>query len=295
VSLDLSKKFEEKVAELLTKRKMMPSKKVGLKAFCDYFLAFAWLAHCREGDGFEMLEILFDDANLVSGEQFNKNFVLKFEKLYPAKLKTNKAWQRLLPHLVKFKGKGVGVGELYLAIVIQNWSFERTKGKGDGKVAGGIRELKKNGASLKPLSKSLRVQDELTRVIFEGHRPGPITKFNKFQEWIDTKTNAEEIYVNYFSQLYPGRNINKMCKDLVKAKTGREFYDTIGREVLRWYKSVDNWDSLVVIDEKNMVIANIADPSDEGLKIFYNIKFDWKTERGGDTQALSDGYVNITI
>lgn len=278
---------------------MLPAKTVGLKAFAKHFLAHAWLAHSLEGDGFEMLDILIDDSQLVGGEVFNTNFVLKFEEIYPTKLKDNRAWQHLMKSLIEFKGKGLGVGEMYLALVISGWTFERTDGKGDGKVAGGSRELKNNGASLKPLASKdappKKIQDHLNKTIFEGHRAGPITKFNDHLNWIKTKPNPEEIYLSYFTQLYPGRDVSEMCKKLANVKDGKEFNNIIGREVLRWYRDVDQWNSLVVIDQKNMSIANIADTSDEGLKTFYNIKFEWKSERSGDTQAIPDGYVNITI
>jgi hypothetical protein len=291
--------FETKVNQLLTKRNMLPSKKVGLKAFAKHFFAHAWLAHSREGDGFEMLDVLLDDTQLVGGEVFNANFVLKFEEIYPEKLKNNRAWQYFLKDLIEFKGKGLGVGEMYLALVISGWTFERTGGKGDGRVAGGIRELKNNGASLKPLASKdappKKIQDHLNQTVFEGHRAGPITKFDNHLNWIQSKPNAEKIYLEYFTQLYPGRNVAKMCKQLTKVKNGKEFNNIIGQEVLRWYKEVDNWNSLVIIDQKNMSIANIADTSDAGLKTFWNIKFEWKSERSGDTQAIPDGYVNITI
>jgi hypothetical protein len=289
--------FETKVNQLLTKRKMMPSRKIGLKAFCKHFLAHAWLAETIEGDGLAMLDILLDDSKLIGGELFNSNFILRFDELYPEALKTNKAWQRLMPALVEFKGKGLGVGELYLALVIQDWTFERTDGKGDGKVAGGIRELKNNGASLKPLNAAMappkKFQDHLNATVFEGHRAGPVTKFEDHLTWIKSKSNAEEIYLNYFTQLYPGRDVIAMCKALASAKDGKEFNMIIGRTVLKWYKEVDKWSSLIIIDQKKMIICNIADVED--LSMFKNIKFEWKSEREGDTQAIPDGYVNITI
>lgn len=285
--------FETKVNQLLTKRKMMPSRKIGLKAFCKHFLAHAWLAETIEGDGLAMLDILLDDSKLIGGDKFNTNFILRFEDLYPEELKANKAWQRLMPTLVEFKGKGLGVGELYLALVIQGWTFERTDGKGDGKVAGGIRELKNNGASLKPLAEAIRVQDELNKTIFEGNRAGPITKFEEHQKWINTKSNPTAIYKKYFSKLYPERDVNAMCAALAIAKDGKEFNKIIGKEVIKWYKEVDKWNSLIIIDQEKMLIGNIADVED--LSIFTNIKFEWKSERGGDTQAITDGYVNIRI
>jgi hypothetical protein len=293
--------FEKKVNFLLTKRKMMPSKKIGLKAWCKYFMAFAWTEHCKCGDGHEMLDILLNEDNLIGGEKFNTTFILKFEDLYPEALKNNKTWQRLLPALVGFKGKGLGVGELYLALVIQGWTFERTGGKGDGKVAGGIRELKNNGASLKPLANAVRVQDQLNLTVFEGHRAGPTKEtkrtkgqcFSKWLSWFDTNTNKKEILLTYFTQLYPGRDVTTLVSELLTKRSADDFYRTIGKSVLAWYKEVDNWDSLVIIDQDKMKMVNIADTDD--LSLFSILKFDWKSERGHDSQAISDGYVNISI
>lgn len=288
-------KFKAECDKLLVKRKMMPSRKVGLTAFCDYFKAFAWMSHCESGDGYDMLATLADDTQLVGGEMFNANFDKRFDEIYPAPLKKNKTWQLLMPHLIRFKGKGLGVGELYLALVIDGWSFERTDGKGDGKVAGGIRELKNNGASLKPIADAVRVQDQLNESVFKGNRAGPLTKFDNHLTWVKTQKDPEKIYLDYFQNLYPGRDVTAMCKKLAAVKTGREFYNIIGREVLRWYKEIDKWNSLVVIDQEGMRMVNIAGITDKDLAVFGNLNFDWKSERGGDTQAISDGYVNIRI
>lgn len=285
--------FETKVNALLTKKGMMGKKNIGLKDFCDYFTAFAWLAHTKGGDADAMLDVLMDDTKLVGGDMFNTNFSLKFEQLYPKALEGNQAWKHLMPALVGFKGKGKGVGEMYLALVVQGWSIDRVDGKGDGKVAGGIRELKKNGASLKPVAKAIRIQDQLNQTVFEGHRAGPVTKFSEHREWILTKSNGVDIYKEYFGKLYPGRDIDSLAERLYNVTTGTDFNNIIGHQVLEWYKDVDKWDSLIIVDQDKETIANIADVSN--LKHLPNIKFEWKSERGGDTQALTDGYVNIKI
>ena len=286
--------FEDKVEQLLAKRRLnVDTEAVCLTAFCKHFTAFTWLAHSHEGDGVEMLDILLDDSKLVNGYVFNKNFIANVADLYPTELRRNKTWQRAMSDIIGFNGKGVGNGELYLALVIADWKFQRVKGKGDGYVAGGARELKNNGASLKPIAENYRIQDFLNREIFEGHRAGPVKQFPSFHTWLHEQPQPELTLVSYFTQLYPGRDVTDMCSALAKVTTGREWSDTIGKYVLSWYQQTDNWTSLVVLDQDKMVIANIHDVSD--LSLFPNIRFDWKSSRGKDTQAIADGYVNIRI
>jgi hypothetical protein len=122
--------FETKVNQLLTKRNMLPSKKVGLKAFAKHFFAHAWLAHSREGDGFEMLDVLLDDTQLVGGEVFNTNFVLKFEEIYPEKLKNNRAWQYFLKDLIEFTEKEIGNWSKWVGILkkkLRQWDWKTIK------------------------------------------------------------------------------------------------------------------------------------------------------------------------
>lgn len=296
-------KFKSKIQEILFNRGVLQLNNKGLLkkptvsqlAWFKHLTAHAWLSHSINGDGFEMLDLLMDRTQLSSGEKFNSNFVMSFADFAGKKLRANKTWNDLVPTLVEFKGKGVGVGEMYLGLVVQGWNSKRTNGKGDGYVSGGIREIKNNGASLKPVKNRVTAQDKLNATLFEGHRAGPPTKFHLHREWIQKTGNAEKIYLDYFTQLYPGQDVTAMCNRLAAAKDWNTFSDIIGKQVLKWYQKIDSWQSLIIIDQDNMKIANIADLSDEGLSDFTGITFDWKSERGGDTQALSDGYVNVRI
>lgn len=296
-------RFKNKVQDLLLDRGILQlDKKNNIKkptisqlAWFKHLTAHAWLSHSFNGDGFEMLDLLTDPDQLSTGDRFNNNFVIDFGDFVGSKLKENRTWTNLMPTLVEFKGKGVGVGEMYLSLVVQGWNTKRTDGKGDGYVAGGIREIKNNGASLKPVKNRVTAQDKLNAKLFEGHRAGPQTKFHLHRNWILQTKRTEEIYLEYFTALYPGQDVKDMCKRLAATDDWQTFSDIIGKEVLKWYKEIDAWQSLVIIDQEKMKIANIADLSDEGLADFKGISFDWKSERGGDTQALSDGYVNIRI
>jgi hypothetical protein len=300
----LQQDFNDKVDSLLIKRGLFPKKKSKgiINAFSLHFKAQAWWHHCIHGDGIEMLDILSDDSKLISGEQFNSNFVLPLHDLHQVDLLTNKTWDALHSSIIRFSGERIGSGEFYLPLVIQGWTFEKHGGKGDGYVAGGSREVKSGTASLKPSANAQhRVIDKLNSTVFGGHRPGPEKEntrskghsFDKFVTWLNSQPNKEQVLLTYFTQLYPEQNVVGMCHHLAAATTFKEFTNIIGREVLAWYKEADKWDSLVIINEKKMIIANICDVTD--LENFKDLQFKWSFYRGGDVRQHADGYVNISI
>ena len=287
--------FISRVDELFVKRDMMPDRKskITQQAFYEHFRAQAWFHHCQHGDGLEMLDTLLDDSQLIAGAKFNQNFHSPISEFYQDDLKQNKTWLSLVPSIVKFKGERIGAGELYLPFVISGWTFQKEGGKSDGFVAGGLREIKQaDGASLKPIADhNHRIIDELNATLLEGHRPGPRTKFETtFIPWFESKENKEDILKEYFTKLYPGRDVEGMSRLLSTITDVDEFYTVVGMNVLSWYKEADNWDSLVLIDEHS--ITNIADVSNVDC---LPIKFDWVTSRSGDVRQHADGYVNIKV
>jgi hypothetical protein len=287
--------FRNKTNELLIK-KGLTGKKIGEQSFANHFKANAWYAHSEHKDGVEMLDILLDDSNLFDGVKFNSNFYTTLDSLCP-RLISNKTWQQLYPTLVNFKGERIGTGEFYLAVVVQNWSLCKDMRKGDGSVAGGSREIKANGASLKPHSDTqFRAIDDINKTIFEGHRAGPKKEWITWRNWLDSKGNLGtqlHIILLAFGRLYPGKDIHTMCEKIVECRDPVEFNNIIGKEVLKWYKHNDKWESLIVIDTDTHKIANIANIND--LSHLPNVSFDWISNRGGNTRTMGDGYVNIHI
>lgn len=294
--------FQTRADQLLTKRGMMPGRKdkVIIKSFREHFHAQAWYYHSIYGDGAEMFDLLIDDQLLIGGERFNSNF---YEEIFEQpQLKTNKTWQSLKPSLIQFKGERIGAGEFYFPFVIQGWEFSKDGGKGDGFVAGGKREIKFGGASLKPTKNpSHRAIDRLNQTVFKGNRPGPEKpgstsrgqSWDRWYQWFQQQKNPKEILTEYFTELYPDHDISGLVDDLLQADTCRKMYDTVGRYVLDWYKKIDGWDSLVIIDLKKNRILNIADVTD--LSKFPKLEFAWVTARSGDVRQHADGYVNVKI
>ena len=70
------------------------------------------------------------------------------------------------------------------------------------------------------------------------------------------------------------------------------FNNVVGKFALKNYQRVDGWNNILYIDDEKMTVVNIADVEDiDGL----GLKFTPKFKRGGDTQAIADGYVNVRI
>lgn len=290
-------KMEEKIEALLDKRKYnIGSNSEAEARFRIDFTAHTWLNHSRYGDGYEMLAVLQDDQNLISGNYFNQNWKISIDAFTPKKLINNKTWAAVFPLLLDFRHTKVGIGELALPLVVEGWLYQKKDKVGDGFVAGGKREIKKEGASLKPIKKSQgRVIDKITDSLFEGHRAGPSDGFHNHVAWMDTKPDPKSIYLEFFSTLYPGRDVVPLIEKLMIDRRDWVHWNyVLGQQVLEWYKEVDGWSSLIIIDIKKNLIANIADTSDEMIRPL-ELKFDWKSFRGNDSQALPDGYVNVGL
>lgn len=304
-------KMDGMVQDLLIKRGHLSWKKFknakksprleGQLAFLDFLQSQLCRAHIMHGDGFEMLDLLSDDQNLIDGAVFDANFENTFDKLYSPELNANQCWQHIMPSVISLKGERVGAGELFLSLVVKGWELQKSKsGKGDGSIGGKMREIKEEGGSLKPLSDhNHRIIDELVKTVFQGHRPGPLNESTKSQgqswhkwlSWFNAQSNQREILTKFFSQLYKDHSVTDLVEQLMGVQDGQEFYNIVGQHVLRWYQQIDNWDSLIIIDKNTQKLTNIKDVNN--LSMFPDLKFQWVTARSGDVRQHADGYVNI--
>jgi hypothetical protein len=210
----------------------------------------------------------------------------------PEKLKNDDIFPHLFQVLLGNKGKGIGKGELILPLIFSGYKFSN---KNDGRY--GINkksEVKDDGASLKPIETGVTdkgLVDKLNDKYFEGHAPG-YKDTKKFSEHVKSVKNPQ-VYSDYFHELYPGCDVTQLVENVKKDyKDPIKFNTAVGKFALKQYKKVDKWDNIMYIKEKTMQIVNIANPSDiDSL----NLKFIPKFKRGGDTQAVADGYVNVKI
>jgi len=296
------------------KSKSRSSEVRGELTFLQHTKAQSWYYHTLYNQGFEILKILNDDSKLVSSNVLKNNIQADMNKLIPIGLEDNKGWSHLANSLIEFTSKGVGLGELFLPLVIQGYTKSKSQSVGDGEVNGGKSEVKKKGAGIKSQPDTQRkVQNKLNKTVFEGHDPGPATTgWYKWREWMDSlpvKTQQSKLR-EYFTELYVDtsryeasrceelrQDIDSMCTALELVRDGQEFGHVIGTYQLKWYQQMDGWRNLIVIDNKHKQFINIVDVHD--LSMFPNLRFDWRYRRssdeGGDTYQCGDGFVTIGI
>jgi hypothetical protein len=193
-------------------------------------------------------------------------------------------------------GKGVGAGELALPLILSNYRFSNVS-DGEFEFNGQTRkvEIKKNGASLKPVKTGLTPKglvDTLNNTYFNGTVPGKKSK--KLFEHHLKSVKDPTFYKPYFEALYQGCNVTELTEEVVGGayKDPIAFNNALGKFALKEYKRVDNWNNIMYIDADKRMVVNISDVDNTNN---LNLKFSPVMRRGKDTQAIADGYVNVNI
>lgn len=288
-----SKDFEVRIDKLMEQRGI--SGHTAADRFISDFKAYLCYYDTVTSGSASSVMRLFEQGNLVSNDIFRSNFRYTYDELLPRQLKDNEIFMLMFKKLMDNKGKGVGAGELVLPLIIKDYYFSNDS---DGVLATGEKvEIKKNGASLKPVEKNATLQgivDTLNEKYFAGTVPG-YRLDNKFSEHLKT-VQTGEVYREYFKELYPTADpqlLEELGDEVSKVYTDKTLFNTaVGRFALKQYKKVDNWHNILIIDDERELMVNIVDCDHiEELGIVFHPKF----KRGGDTQAVADGYVNIGI
>jgi hypothetical protein len=155
-------------------------------------------------------------------------------------------------------------------------------------------EIKNKGASLKPIKTGVTEKglvDKLNDRYFNGTIPGKKSD-TLFQKHLATVKNPT-VYGKYFAELYPGCDVTALTEEVKKNyQDANKFNTAVGRFALKQYQKVDGWQNIIFIDSDKQVVVNIADPDKiEDLKL----SFSPVLARRKDTQAIADGYVNVSF
>jgi len=243
----------------------------------------------RYHDGLELLEFLSISDYKIPYTFFNQHGTFKWvDILHPVLLK-NKTFLRLKAEIFNISAKGVGKGEYFLLVMVEDYKLG--SGKIDGE-AGNIKiQLKdSNGGSCKPdPNPQHRIIDHLNKIMFNGYIP-----FRK--DWfslLENKKDNIQTLTEYFTKLQPtweestiSTTVNEMVKNFNNQQLVSDLYS---KEVLKAYKRIDEFDCIVLPSIDEITIINDFD------NIPSNVKLKPQMRRGGDTQSLADGFVNISI
>lgn len=303
------KDIQERADKLLLRRGIHGH--VAAERFVSDFKAYLiYFAAIRLGDANRTLELLENDENLTDSKILLSNFRCKLSEMISPLLREDPIFPELFKILLQNKGKGVGAGELALPLILAGYRFSN---ENDGIVTINGQsfkiEIKKDGASLSPVRRGITGQyeglaDDLNQKYWNGTKPGMKRK-KLFENHVATVTDPK-LYIDYLRELYIGCDTSDLAKKVIKVyKDADKFNSAVGHFALKEYKKVDEFSSIIIIDTgeedgtktkqeraKDPIIVCINDCNNiESL----NLSFTPKMSRGGDSQALPDGYVNIHV
>jgi len=247
------------------------------------------------GDPAHTLSLMEDDANLTDISIIDNNFRKSINDLISPNLKNDLIFPHLIEVITNITTRSIGVGEYALTFILKDYKFIRgdKEIRGDGSHPKGETEVKKDNSSLKVVESDATKKgfvDDLNTKYFNGTKPGARDE-KDFQAHLENVTDAYQQYFGYFSELYPGVDVTQLSKDVANCYTEKEeFINVIGKFALKRYKEVDGWYNIFYINPKKKEVINIVDVDNiDGL----GLKFTPKFKRGGSTQAVADGHVDV--
>jgi hypothetical protein len=285
--------FSSKCEEYLKSKGIYKNKKMSKATlkFIDTFISAAENSHYKHEDGYEMLDMLSNKDYLIDNFSINvKDNLLNY---IHADLLANKTFMDILKPLAQHNGKGVGKGEYLLGIILKEYKI--LDGDGDGNWGGKKNEVKSattsTSSSLKPIKTRVDVIDKLNKKIFNNLEPFSEAHVDNFKD----HENLKDLYSTYFKSLYKQwkdtPEMNKLVKDLVENIKNVKLCETIlGNQVMKWYKEIEGFETIFIINNENYDFVIIEDFENIPNNILI---FKPKMRRGGDSQAVPDGYVNI--
>jgi len=256
-----------------------------IRMFYNTFLKEGWYQHSIFGDGLQMMEILADQYEFAPS--LDSNWRCNATDVIP-ELRDNQTWNNMLQALVSVTMKGVGVGEMFLTLAHPNAKYDGAK---DLVIDNKEIECKKTqGGCLKGNEKSNhRVIDRLRNELDLPHERG-----QKLEDVYQRLAKFPKTTQEYFwKTLYPDFTDVDILTLMSLDENIEQARFKHGLTVLKAYRDIDNFDALLLVsDEEDPDITFITDFKDEAF-LKENIKFDPKLRRGGDTNAVGDGYVVI--
>jgi len=296
-TMNLKKEWTDSVDTMFKNRNLHPDQHntVIIDTFYTTFLKDGFWEHMDYGDGFEMIDILCDNENLP--EIPTENVRTTIYDIVP-ELKNNGTFKAIAKRLTNVRMKGVGVAEILLHLLYKDsdFNFEHDFVVGDmngeiKKFEGGCLKSTKI-ANFRQTDKSLKLYFD-NHDFFQSHKKAIVNE--NIQWW--TNNGSEDRVRGYLSEVYPMLDNNQLDTwvDMFLNNIGspKRLNYLIGKEIYKLYQKIDTFDFFVLTKpSKNLDVIFISDVDDEDF-IMKNVSFRVMGRRGGDTNAVGDGYAKI--
>lgn len=277
----------------------------------------------------ELIETLADSNNLIPPSVFEKNWSKPLSDLLSTRLTSNDAFIEVVESVASsVAGSKDGKAEYLMTLLTTNSGIEPTKGgRGDISVRQDesvcYLELKARSGSLSPKTKARRADDLRTKYFRKLKQLVPslsnsrqldhggykkqgraiinqLTFSDNQHDFVKglqclAPSEALDFIQSYLTELYPNQDVECMASELYSCigdekKVGECFF----KYVAQWYRQNEGFNSLVLFDPTTMRLTNIIDFAQlSQCRQYFSIRVAG-LKRGSDTQAVDDGFVNIT-
>jgi hypothetical protein len=286
--------------------------KIGNQPF-DWFKNILEVSKVPLEDKVHFVKLLSDPSNLMTDGVLKQNSEGSVLSFLSSKITSNNAFKATSEQIWNYKigGQGgMGPAELFFIMFARDARKVSSKEGGDVAIGDWKVELKREG-SVSPGSSSHRVVDRLNKdlldvavkegfidEVFPGYSGGiPPTSLNG--GWLPAffdayaklhgKSASKSKFAEYLGLLYGDESsayVDRVFDELGSPTAER----ALAPMILSMYKKNHAWDSICFVGEGfrmvNLVTFDNLPPS---------MTTSIKLKRGGDTQAVADGYMNVGL
>jgi len=283
------KEWKNRVNQLFLSRNLHPNALENdydiLEEFYERFLHSGWYYHSEYGGGVEMLDVL-SNRDLLSATP-TKNQKIDFSTIFPS-LVNNQTYQNLYPHLINVRTKGIGIGELFLTLILKDGEFDPSADLHLGRDTWEVKNSKTGGCIKGNKNTQFRGVDSIVQKYFDGINPFKVAGTDSRVDW-----DRDKVW-NFTRELWPEITESQVdTRTEIFLECGKNPYlrnQRIGHDLLKSYQEIDNFTGLILIDDKDAIF--LSDLEDIEF-IDRNVKLTVQGSRGNDSNAVGDGYGKI--
>ncbi len=178
--------------------------------------------------------------------------------------------------------------ELFLTLILRNGRFDPSVDLQLGNDSWEVKNAKTGGCIKGNENSQFRLVDDLVERYFDGKNPFQTKGKDSRVVWdLDTVWN-------FSRELWPDLSEDQIDdRTEIFLECGENAYlrnQRVGHDLLKSYQEIDEWKGLILIDSEDVIF--LSDLEDVEF-VDENVKLVVRGKRGGDTNAVGDGYGKI--